>query len=514
MREGRMEGEMRGRQEGSREGRREGEMRGGNEGDRAGMDAGKSAGLQTDQTYATEKGASEGQTAGIANGQKNGQSRCYDEGYMPAYEASYKEAEKLGLADTASYSKGHEEGKANAATIEEKKGRKAGYQKGFALREDEIVNSFPAAMQNSLSKGIKSIMKDTAGVKLPIKMARGGYSTPEERRAYEQAFERAREESFREAYRHAHERAYRDEYRHSYDEAYRASYQTGYQKGFSEGKETAYRDAYNTAYNTQYNNFYYEYSRREYAESRIRGQQDGAANGQTNGFKDGCQANYDAAYKKGYEEVAAVVYPAAFQEGKLAGIAAAEKYYGENAVLKVGDVILADENGNGKFEAGENIIMKVNVRNLGFKNSDKINLAISSVKQEIVMSPNLGIGPVGQRADAPVELKLGTILDTVAPDQDTITIELTENGAREVLSRQEKSFVRSNTATVGIVTEDRAPVRDRAFLVFSSKIAKLNKGEKVIILDTGAAFYKVKKSMFSSGNWNKGYMVFSDLAIQ
>ncbi len=515
MREGRRDGEFRGRQDGSIEGRRDGERRGRDEGNTAGMNAGRTAGLSTDQSDAVSRGGRDGEAAGIEQGESNGKSRCYSEGYTPAYEASFSEAKKLGLSDTASYNQGYENGKAKAATIEESKGRKAGYQNGFAMREAEIVNSFPAPMQTTIAATeTKGISRDVSSVKLPIKMARGGYSTPQERRAYKEAYERAHNEAFRESYRHAKEMEYRREYRYAYDAAYNSNYQAGYQTGFSEGKEAAYQAAYRTEYNTRYNYAYYDYSSREYADSRSRGQQEGLVNGKENGFKAGCEEAFDTAYKKGYQDAAAVVYPKAFQAGKMAGIAAAEKYYAENAVLKVGDVTLSDENGNGKFEAAENIIMKVSVRNLGFKTSDKISISAASGKKDIVISPNLVAGPVGQRADLSFEVKLGTILDTVASDQDTVAIDFIENGVSDVLSHQEKSFVRYNVATIGVVTEDRAPVTEHAALIFTAKLAKLHIGDKVIIREKGAVFYKVRKPMFTPGDWSKGYMKISDLVLQ
>ena len=76
-----------------------------------------------------------------------------------------------------------------------------GYQAGFSQREAELQNSF-SAMKGLFTKGDLTMR----AMDLDVKMARKGYSTPEERRAYDRGYK----DGYNKAYRRAYDNAKRD----------------------------------------------------------------------------------------------------------------------------------------------------------------------------------------------------------------------------------------------------------------------------------------------------------------
>jgi flagellar biosynthesis/type III secretory pathway protein FliH len=504
VREGRREGYA----DGVNEGEREGYRRGTDEGNRAGRESGYRDGYGVDQAMGTQNGNATGQTNGVNNGTEAGKRRCYDEGYTNGYNTSFEEARKLGLQDAASYSAGYAKGQADAATIEAGNGQKAGYQAGFSQRETELESaSFDVrSMGGTLTKGVPGVKLD-----LNITEARYGYATPEERQAYDRGYKEGYQRGYRRAYEDAKREGYNERFTMAYRRAYDAQYSISYRNGYAEGKTAGYQAAYNSAYNSTYARYYEEYSSREYADQRALGLSNGRTTGRKEGFEAGCAENTKRGYDDGYQKTAAEVYPAAFEAGKQSGIAAADKYYRENAVLKVADIAFYDENGDGKFEANENVMLKAEVRNFGFKGSETVAITIKSERGEIQLVADLKAAAVSGRTRTAVNLNIGKLYDVVAPDADALNVKFMEKGT--VVGERRQLYTRTNPNKVGTVEKDDTPVRKNSN-VFSSTVAKLNKGTKVIIIGEKDYYTKVRKSAFAGGEWNEGYVYTDKLTVQ
>ncbi|HNW45767.1 MAG TPA: SH3 domain-containing protein, partial [Elusimicrobiales bacterium] len=416
-----------------------------------------------------------------------------------------------GLQDAASYNSGYAQGQAAAAVIEVQNGEKAGYQAGFSQRELELENSFSGA-KSLAGDFTKSVMKMSEKMDQPIELARSGYTTPEEKRAYEEGYKEGYQRSYRRAYDDAKRDGYNERYSNAYRRAYDGQYSISYRNGFAEGKEKGYREAYQAAYNSAYNDYYQEYSNREYADQRAQGLNNGQVAGNREGFAAGCAEQTKRGYKAGYERTAAEVYPGAFSAGKQAGIAAADRYYSENAVLKVFDISFYDENTNGSFEAGENIMMRAELRNFGFQNSDSISMSVKSERGEILFVADLRADGVSGRAKSALNLKVGRLSDIVAPGADALYVTFSEKGRQIGDFRQ--MYSRTNSNKVGIVTKDKSKVRAKAAWLFSKKLATLKLGEKVIITGKDGNWYKVKRSETGEGNWTEGYIKNKRLNVQ
>jgi len=507
---GEREGRQRGYSDGADAGEREGRWNGNNEGDTAGKQAGYRDGYTVDQSAGTQKGNMDGQNAGTTNGTQAGQKRCYDAGYTSGYNTAFASAKQVGLQDAASYDAGFAKGQSDAAVIEAGNGQKAGYQAGFSQREAELQNaSFDTkAMRGILTKGLE--MGSTKG--LPIGMARNGYTTPEEQRAYQQGYQEGYRNSYQRSYEFAKRQGYNERYQMAYRRAYDAQFSMSYRTGYADGKEKGYQEAYNSAYNSSYNRYYDMYSKMEYADQRTLGQNTGTAVGTKEGFAAGCAEQTKLGYKAGYEKTSAEVYPGAFEAGKQSGIAAADKYYNENAVLKVFNISFYDENNNGAFEASENVMMKAEVRNFGFQKSDVVSVVVKSERGEITLVPDLKADGVGGRAKTTVTFKIGKLYDVVAPDSDALTAAFSEKGQPVGDFRQ--MYARTNPNKVGVVQKDGTDVKKKATWFFPGTAATLNRGEKVIITGTDGSYYKVRKSENGGGNWSEGFIKSDELSLQ
>ncbi len=507
---GRREGRREGRRDGLRNGEWEGRRNGNNEGASAGHAAGKRDGWGVDQAAGTLNGSREGQSAGTKNGTRAGEDRCFDEGYSDAYNDAYAEARESGLQDAASYSAGYAKGQTDAAVIEVEKGRKAGYQAGFSQREKELHDSFPAT--NAM---MHSFAMDSRGValrNLPIELARGSFGTPEEKRAYDKGFQEGYRRAYRRTYGDAKRDAYDESYRRAYRWAYDSQYSSSYREGYADGKEQGYQEAYSAAYNSAYNAYFQEYKSREYADRRAAGKNDGRADGQKEGFAAGSAEQRKRGYNEGYQAKAAEVYPGAFKDGKQSGIKAAGRYYAENSVLEVSEASFYDEDGDGKFEAGENVMMRAEVKNFGFKQSDSVVIVVKSERGEIVLVPVLSADAVGGRAKALVDLKIGTLYDVVLPNSDALFVTFTEKDKPVGNFRQ--VYMRTNDNKVGVVAKDEADVTKKPTWFFPGKLATLKRGEKVLITGEKKGYWKVSKSAFLGGDWTKGYMNKKKLDLQ
>jgi len=512
MRDGSDKGVREGRREGYADGisfgEKEGRWNGANDGDRAGRAAGYRDGYSVDQSAGTQQGNADGQNAGINNGTEAGKRRCYDEGYTSGYNVAFAEAKQLGEQDAASYSAGYAKGQADAATIEAGNGQKAGYQAGFSQREAELQSSL-TGMKAMRGVSAKSVL---GAPSLPIELARYGYATPEERQAYERGYREGYQRSYRRAYEDAKREGYNESYNMSYRRAYDVQFSIGYRAGFSNGKDKGYRDAYDSAYNPAYNRYYDTYSKMDYPDQRAQGLGNGQAAGKKEGFAAGCAEQTKLGYKAGYEKMAAEVYPGAFSAGKQAGIAAADKYYSENAVLKVVSIALYDENNNGKFEAGENVMMKAEVMNFGFQKSDAVAIVVKSERGEITLVPDLRAEGVWSRAKAVVTLNIGKLYDVVAPDADALNVTFSEKG--RLVGDFRQMYTRTNPNKVGVVAKDDTAVAKRPNWVVPGNVATLNHGDKVLITGQNGGFYKVRKSEVKAGNWTEGYIDRTDLTLQ
>ncbi|MBI4350358.1 MAG: hypothetical protein HY550_02860 [Elusimicrobia bacterium] len=514
MRDGAEKGAWVGRREGYAEGidagEREGRRNGTNEGDTAGRQSGYRDGYGVDQSAGTQKGNYDGQNSGISNGTAAGQKRCYDEGYTSGYNSAFDTAKQAGLQDAASYNAGFAKGQAEAAVIEADNGQKAGYQAGFSLRETELQNSFSdvKAMRNVLLKGLTMGEKSN----LPIDLVRHGYTTPEEKRAYEEGYKEGYRHSYRRAYDDARREGYNERYHMAYRRAYDAQFSISYRIGFNDGKEKGYQDAYNAAYNSAYNAYYQEYSRREYPGERAQGMSNGQAVGTKEGFAAGCAEQTKLGYKAGYEKMAAQVYPGAFEAGKQSGVAAADKYYAENPVLKVFNVSFYDENNNGKFEASENVMLKAEIRNFGFQKSDTVAIVVTNERGELTLLPELRAEGVTGRAKAVVTLNIGQLYDVVAPNSDALYVKFTEKG--RFVGEYRQMYTRTNANKVGVVAKDDADVTKKDSWFFPGKITTLHRGDKVLITETKGDYYKVRKSAVSGGEWTEGFMKSDKLSLQ
>ncbi len=508
---GMIDGRRDGYSDGIRDGERDGRWRGISDGERAGKDAGYRDGYNVDQSQGTQRGNIDGQNAGINDGTNAGKRRCYDEGYNSGYNAAYVEGKSAGLTDVSSYNSGYSKGEADAKVLESDKGRKAGYQSGFAQREAELENSF-ASVKSAKSALVKNLFEtgDMKGVLLDV--IKGGFTTPEEKAAYDRGYRDGYQQAYKRAFDHAKREGYNEGYNRTYSQSYTSQYSISYREGFNQGKEKGYQDAYNRAYNSAYDFYYNEYKRKDYAEERARGMSDGRDKGYKDGFAFGSQEQYRKGYKAGYDKVAAEVYPAAFEEGRQAGISAADKYYADNAVLKAYNIVFKDENGDGKFEANENIMLSAEIRNLGFKKSDNITVSVKSARGEISFNPNLSSNAVEGRDKNIIELNVGKIYDVASPGSDTLFVSFSERN--RVFSNFEQVYLRVNSNRVGIVKEDDTPVLKKATWFFPGEVTKLNKGDKVIITGDKDDYYKVKKSDFSNGGWTEGYMKKGKLELQ
>lgn len=507
MRDGFQRGEMDGRRQGYSDGVNEGEWdgrrNGTNDGASAGRQAGRRDGWGVDQAAGTQNGRAAGQNSGTTNGTQAGQKRCYDEGYTNGYNAAYAVAKELGLQDAASYQSGYKNGQADAAVIEVENGQKAGYQAGFSQREAELQSSLDMkVMRGGLAKSALTMGEKTY---LPIEMARNGYTTPEEQRAYQEGYQQGYRNSYQRAYDDARRQGYNERYQNAYRQAYNVQYSISYREGYAEGKEQGYQEAYSAAYNSAYSVYYAEYSNKDYADQRAQGLSAGQTAGKKEGFAAGCAEQVKRGYKAGYEKTAAEVYPGAFAAGKQAGIAAADKYYQENAVLKVASVSLYDENGNGKFEAGENVMMRAEIKNFGFQPSDIVSIAAGSERGDITIAPNLSAAGVASRTKTVVNIRIGKLYDVAAPGTDAINATFTEKGRPVGDSRQLYSIVNNNK--VGIVLNDNAPVA-------GITVSGLKSGDRLLILAEMGDFYKVRKSENSSVKWTEGIMYKKNLRLQ
>jgi flagellar biosynthesis/type III secretory pathway protein FliH len=507
VREGRREGYADGINAGEIEGRRNGTS----EGDTAGRAAGYRDGYGVDQAAGTQQGSIEGQSAGITNGTAAGQRRCYDEGYTNGYNVSFPQAKELGQQDAASYSSGFAKGQADAAVMEVSNGQKAGYQAGFAQRETELQNSFPAmgAARGAIEKSGRA---PGIRLELPIELARNGYATPEERQAYERGYREGYQRAYRRAYDDAKREGYNERYTMAYRRAYDTQFSISYRNGYADGKDKGYKAAYRAAYNSAYASFYEEYSGREYADQRTQGQDKGRAVGYKEGFAAGCAEQTQRGYNAGYQKMAAEVYPGAFNAGKQSGIAAADKFYNENAVLKVASVVFYDENRNGKFEAGENIAMSVELKNFGFRQSDLVTMTVKSERGEITLVPDLKADGVGGRAKAVANLWVGKLYDVVAPDADALNVTFSENG--RVIGERRQMYARTNPNKVGVVNKDDTSVKKKPGTLFVGSVASLNTGEKVLIVGEKDDWYQVRKSAVAAGTWTEGYIKKGKLNLQ
>ncbi|MEI7529421.1 MAG: hypothetical protein WCK76_10805 [Elusimicrobiota bacterium] len=461
-----------------------------------------------DQAAGTQRGNADGQNAGIANGTAAGQKRCYDEGYTNGYNSAFATAKQLGLQDAASYNAGFAKGQAEAGVTEAANGQKAGYQAGFSQREAELQNSTLDTKgfftKSALTRGL------TTGA--PIAMARNGYGTPEEQRAYQEGYQEGYRNSYQRAYEFAKRQGYNERFQNAYRQAYDMQYSNSYRTAFADGKEKGYQEAYQTAYNTTYNSYYDSYNRMEYADQRAQGLSIGQATGQKEGFAAGCAVQTKLGYKAGYEQTTATVYPAAFAAGKQAGIAAADKYYSENAVLKVFNISFYDENGNGQFEASENVMMKAEIRNYGSQLSDAVAIVVKNERGEITLVPDLKAAGVGGRAKTVVTLKVGKLYDVVAPDADALVVTFSEKGQPVGDARQ--MYTRTNPNKVGVVIKDGTDVKKKATWFFPGDAATLNHGEKVLIIGQDGSFYKVRRAELGSGNWTEGFIKSNELNLQ
>ena len=504
IREGRREGYSDGINAGEMEGRRNGT----NDGDNAGRTAGYRDGYGVDQTAGTQQGNADGQNAGINNGTEAGKRRCYDEGYTSGYNFAYSEAKQLGEQDAASYNAGYAKGQADAATIEVQSGQKAGYQAGFAQREAELQSSL-SEIKGMTGAGARNA-KGASG--LSIELARYGYATPEERQAYDRGYREGYQRSYRRAYDDAKREGYNERYSMAYRRAYDNQYSTSYRAGYADGKDKGYKAAYRAAYNSAYASFYEQYSNREYADQRALGQSSGRATGQKEGFAAGCAEQTKRGYNAGYQKMAAEVYPGAFDAGKQSGIAAADKYYGENAVLKVFDIAFFDENNNGKFEASENILLKAEVRNFGFQLSDAVAITVKSERGEITLVPELKAEGVGGRAKTVVTLNIGKLYDVVAPDADALNVTFSEKG--KVIGERRQMYARTNPNRVAIITKDGTSIKEKAGWLFVGTVTELNAGEKVLITGEKDDWYKVRKSEAAAGTWAEGFVKKGKVSVQ
>ena len=501
------EGRQKGYADGVDAGEREGRRRGTDEGDAAGRQAGYRDGYTVDQSAGTQKGNVDGQNAGTSNGTQAGQKRCYDEGYTNGYNSAFATAKQLGLQDAASYNAGYAKGQTEASVIEAQNGQKAGYQAGFSQREAELQNSsldtrgvFAKSLTMGPAKG------------LPIELARNGYATPEEQQAYQQGYQEGYRNSYQRSYEDAKRQGYNERFQMAYRRAYDAQFSASYRNGYAEGKDKGYQDAYNSAYNTTYNQYYDAYSKMEYADQRTQGLNIGTVLGTKEGFAAGCAEQTKLGYKAGYEKTAAAVYPGAFAAGKQSGIAAADKYYSENAVLKVVNIVFSDENNNGQFEASENIMLTAEVRNFGSQKSDTVAIVVKSERGEITLVPDLKADGVGGRAKTVVTFNIGKLYDVVAPDADALSVTFSEKGRQVGDFRQ--MYTRTNPNKVGVVGKDGADVTKKDTWFFPGKITSLNSGDKVIITETKGSYYKVRKSEVAGGNWTEGYINSNKLTLQ
>ncbi|OGS13693.1 MAG: hypothetical protein A2285_01145 [Elusimicrobia bacterium RIFOXYA12_FULL_57_11] len=508
---GAREGRQVGYSDGINSGEWEGRRNGANEGESAGRNAGMRDGWGVDQAAGVQRGSVDGQNTGTSNGTEAGKRRCYDAGYANGYNSAYAYAKQAGLQDVASYNSGYERGRADAAVIEVQNGAQAGYQAGFSQREAELERSFPD--MNAISGVlVKSAMKMEEKMSLPIEFARNGYTTAEEKRAYEAGFREGYNRSYRRAYDDAKRDGYNERYHMAYRRAYDVQFSISYRDGFAEGKERGYREAYAAAYDSAYNSHYEEYSNREYADQRAQGLTNGQAAGNRDGFAAGCAEQSKRGYKAGYEATAAEVYPDAFNAGKQSGIAAADRYYSENAVLKVFDVSFYDENTNGSFEAGENIMLRAELKNFGFQGSEAVSMAVKSERGEIVFVPDLRADGVGGRGRTVLNLKIGRLSDIVTPGADALYVTFSEKGRQFGDLRQ--PYSRTNNNKVGVVSKDNAKVREKAAWLFSKKLATLKLGEKVIITGNDGNWSKVRRSEVGEGNWTEGYIKTKRLSLQ
>ena len=503
---GMIDGRRDGYSQGVRDGERDVEWRGRNDGERAGRDAGYRDGYNVDQSLATQRGNMDGQNAGINDGTSAGKKRCYDEGYTAGYNKSYSEGRDAGLNDTSSYNSGYSKGEDDAREIEPEKGRKAGYQAGFAQREKEIEDSFTT---QGLSKGLSlkniSITGETKGISIDI--VKGGFTTPEEQAAYDRGYREGYHQSYERAFEQAKREGYNEGYNRTYNRAYSSQFSISYMEGFNEGKEKGYQDAYNLAYNSAYDFYYNDYKKREYADERESGIRDGSEKGYKDGFNSGSKEQYSKGYSDGYKKVASEVYPSAFEEERKAGIEAADNYYSQNPVLKAYGVSFYDENGDGRFDANENIVLKGEIRNLGYQKSDVIFVSVKNARGEIRFISDLKLDAISQRSISTLNMVIGKIYDVASPGSDTLYVTFTH--LNKNFGDYSQVYLITNANKVGIVLEDDTPVLKKA-----GEVTKLNRGEKVLIIGDKDNYYRVKKSDFSSGEWSEGYIKKGKLSLQ
>ncbi len=511
LRDGAMVGEREGRQrgyaDGIDEGEREGRRRGYVEGERNGRESGYRDGYNVDQSAGTQRGNIDGQNNGTNEGTAAGQKRCYDEGYTSGYNSAFAAAQQAGLQDAASYNNGFAKGQSDAAGIEAENGRKAGYQAGFSQRETELQSATFDAKGFSLTR-----MGGASTRGLDIDLARGGWATPQEQQAYQQGYREGYDRSYRRAYEEAKRHGFDERFQLAYRRAYDAQFSVSYRDGFTQGKEKGYQDAYNAAYNDAYNSYFYEYKNREYSANRAQGMSAGQASGQKEGFEAGCAEQTKRGYKDGYAKKAAEVYPVAFEAGKQAGVAAADKYYGENSVLKVFNASLYDENRNGRFEAGENVALTVELRNFGFQKSDSVLMTVKSERGDISLYPDLKAEGVGGRARLVANLWLGKLFDVVAPDSDALQVTFTEKG--KTVGDARLVYQRTNANKVAVMAKDEVDVTKKDTWFFPGKVATLKRGDKVLVVEQKGDYYKVRKSAFMGGGWNEGFVKSDKVTLQ
>ncbi|MBU2530671.1 MAG: hypothetical protein KKD35_06495, partial [Elusimicrobia bacterium] len=131
---------------------------------------------------------------------------------------------------------------------------------------------------------------------------------------------------------------------------------------------------------------------------------------------------------------------------------------------------------------------------------------------EIVLASNLSAEGVGGRTNSELNINIGQLYDVVAPDSDALFVKFTEKG--KVVGSFRQVYARTNANKVGIVAKDKTAVTKKASWFFPGTITKLDKGEKILIIDEKKDYYKVRKSAMSAGEWSEGYVNKGKLNLQ
>ncbi|MCB0393278.1 MAG: hypothetical protein KDD25_01890, partial [Bdellovibrionales bacterium] len=325
-----------------------------------------SEGYEDGKQKGWDQGLARAQKDAETNGKRDGTSEGKSDGLRVAYQEGYQNG-KSTANDSASLQRGKTDGLAKG--LERAKQEAEPYEaRAYQDKENEYLRAPLKDVQtvSPLAKNFNGLQqtRPRSGAGKYYNPRPPSYPHPIIRDYYLEGYDFQYREAYNQTYQDEYDRSYRSAYDISYNEAYdravRRDYPNdrtrGYNAGFSEFERQAYDQFYPQEYRRQ-KDYYYQAAFDQFKNDAAEKQR---------GFKDG---NQEASYKKGYDEGFAKGYQDNRQKEIDAAVARGEKRandkYTKSAVLDFVGIELVDENGDGIFNPGENVVVKLVVKNYG-----------------------------------------------------------------------------------------------------------------------------------------------------